>query len=150
MNVLKTPYTSYRKQVPLVCIFKPHGSVNWIKKCDKEYQINDYHLLKDNKVNIDIVAPGRSKYEVGMVNDIFRSHREIFNELISDSRKDFSTIKHSFVIKALQHENWTLFYHDVDDEKDVLDKDYMIYKCKKYIINQPLWDMDIFTDTFLG
>lgn len=179
LNVLKNPYAYYRKQTPLVRIFKPHGSVNWIKKCDKEYQINDYNLLKGNKQNIDIVAPGRSKYEVGMVNDIFRCHREIFNELISDSRKDFSifiygygfndqhfntvfentekdvivltrTIKQSFVNKALQHENWTLFYHNADDEIDGADKDYMIYKCKKYIIDQPLWDMDMFADTFLG
>ncbi|WRK55185.1 SIR2 family protein [Coprobacillaceae bacterium CR2/5/TPMF4] len=89
-NTLKSPYEYYRKHITLVRIFKPHGSVNWIKKCDKEYQINDYYFLKDNNKNIDIVAPGRSKYEVGMVNDIFRSHREIFNELISDSRKDFS------------------------------------------------------------
>lgn len=178
-NVLKNPYEYYKNQVPLVRIFKPHGSVNWIKENEKEYQINDYHLLKDNKQNIDIVAPGRSKYEVGMVNEIFRCHREVFNELISDSRKNFSifvygygfndqhfntvfentgkdvivltrTIKQSFVNKALQHENWTLFYHNVDSEIDVTDKNYMIHKCKKYIVDQPLWDIDIFTDIFLG
>lgn len=179
LNVLKNPYDYYKNQILLVRIFKPHGSVNWLKKNEKEYQINDYHLLKDNKQNIDIVAPGRSKYEVGMVNDIFRCHREVFNDLISDSRKDFSilvygygfndqhfntvfentekdvivltrTIKQSFVNKALQHENWTLFYHNVDGEIDVSDENYMIHKCKKYIVDQPLWDMDIFTDIFLG
>lgn len=178
-NVLKDPYMHYKKQTPIVRIFKPHGSVNWIKKNEKEYQINDYQLLKENKQNIDIVAPGRSKYEVGMVNDIFRCHREVFNELISDSKKNFSifvygygfndqhfntvfentekdvivltrTIKQSLVNKALQHENWTLFYHNVDGEIEITDKNYMIYKCKTYIIDQPLWDMDIFADVFLG
>lgn len=179
LNVLKDPYGYYKKQTPLVRIFKPHGSVNWLKKNGKEYQINDYHLLKDNKQSIDIVAPGRSKYEVGMVNDIFRCHREVFNDLISDSRKEFSifiygygfndqhfntvfentekdvivltrTIKQSFVDKALQHENWTLFYHNVDSERSNTNVSYMIYKCKKYIVDEPLWDINIFADIFLG
>ena len=64
--------------------------MNWIKKNDKEYQINDYKLLKDNKQHIDIIAPGSMKYKAGMINGIFRSHREIFNKLITDSKKNFS------------------------------------------------------------
>lgn len=178
-NVLKSPYEYYAKHVPIVRIFKPHGSINWIKKDDEEFQSNDYQFLKKNKKNIDIVAPGRSKYEAGMINDIFRCHREMFNELISDSKKDFSIfiygygfndqhfntvfentkknvivltreIKHSFVNKALEHKNWTLFFHNVDDEIDEPNKDYMIYKGRKYQINKPLWNMEIFADTFLG
>lgn len=68
-------------------MFKPHGSVNWINEKGKEYQINDYNLLKQKKKHIDIITPGSYKYKYGMVNSVFRVHREIFNDLISDSKK---------------------------------------------------------------
>lgn len=172
-NILKSPYDFYAKRTPLVRVFKPHGSINWIKRDDGEYQCNDYQFLKDNKQRIDIVAPGRSKYEAGMINDIFRCHREIFNEIISDSKKDFSIfiygygfndqhfnsvfedteknvivltkeIKYQFIEKALKHDNWTLFYQDSNDEN----KNYMIYRQKKYILNEKLWDLSIFSKYF--
>lgn len=43
----------------------------------RRYQINDYKLLKDNKCYIDIITPGSMKYKLGMINGIFRCHREI-------------------------------------------------------------------------
>lgn len=178
-NILKSPYEYFANRSHIIRIFKPHGSVNWIKKGDKEYQSNDYQFLKENKRQIDIIAPGRSKYEAGMINDIFRCHREMFNELISDSKKEFSIfiygygfndqhfntvfentnkdvivltreIKKSFVDKALEHENWTLIYHNIHGEKENIEKDYMIYKRKKYSIDKALWDINIFSETFLG
>ena len=171
-NILKQPYD-------LVRLFKRHGSVNWIKKSDREYQINDYQLLKNNKRYIDIIAPGSMKYKSGMINGIFRCHREIFNELITDSKKNFSifiygygfndqhfntvfedtqkdvvvltrTIKKSFIDRAIKNENWTLFYKYEEKEVGIEEGSYMIYKGKKYNINKELWDINVFSETFLG
>jgi hypothetical protein len=180
-NILKQPYLYLSKNTPLVRLFKPHGSVNWIKRDNKEYQINDYEFLKNNKQYIDIVTPGSMKYKSGMINSIFRCHREIFNELITDTKKNFSifiygygfndehfntvfedtqkdvvvltrTIKKSFLDKAMENKNWTLFYKYEDKDKDEKSEkgSYMVYKCKKYNINLELWDINIFSQTFLG
>lgn len=178
-NILKQPYDFFSKSVPLVRLFKPHGSVNWIKKNDSEYQINDYQLLKDNKRYIDIIAPGSMKYKSGMINGIFRCHREIFNKLITDSKKNFSifiygygfndqhfntvfedtqkdvvvltrTIKKSFLDRAMKNENWTLFYKYEEKESGTEEGSYMVYKGKKYNINKELWDINVLSETFLG
>lgn len=180
-NILKQPYDYFSKGTPLVRLFKPHGSVNWIKKDNKEYQINDYKFLKDRKKCIDIIAPGSMKYKSSMINGVFRCHREIFNELITDSKKNFSifiygygfndqhfntvfedtqkdvivltrTIKKTFLDKAMENENWTLFYkyEDKDEDEDAEEGSCMIYKCKKYNINKELWDINVFSETFLG
>lgn len=178
-NILKQPYDFFSKNVPLVRLFKPHGSVNWIKKNGKEYQINDYNILKGYKRYIDIIVPGSMKYKSGMINEIFRCHREIFNELITDSKKNFSifiygygfndqhfntvfedtqkdvvvltrTIKKSFLDRAMKKENWTLFYKYEDKEENAEKENYMVYKGKKYNINKELWDINVFSETFLG
>ena len=178
-NILKQPHDYLSKSSPLVRLFKPHGSVNWIKINNQEYQINDYVLLKNNKQFIDIIAPGSMKYKSGMINDIFRCHRETFNELITDSKKNFSifiygygfndqhfntvfedtqkdvlvltrTIKKYFLDKAMKNKNWTLFYKCEDKDENLKDKSHMIYKCRKYTINKELWDINIFSETFLG
>ena len=178
-NILKQPYDFFSKNVPLVRLFKPHGSVNWIKKHGKEYQINDYKLLKDDKQYIDIITPGSMKYKSGMINSIFRCHREIFNELITDSKKSFSifiygygfndqhfntvfedtqkdvvvltrTIKKSFLDRAMINENWTLFYKYEDKEENAEKENYMVYKGVKYNINKELWDINVFSEFFLG
>lgn len=181
-NILRNPYDFFSKNVPLVRLFKPHGSVNWIKMNEKEYQVNDYKLLKQNKEYIDIITPGGMKYKTGMINSIFRSHREIFNELITDSKKSFSifiygygfndqhfntvfedtqkdvlvltrTIKKSFLEKAMKNENWTLFYKYEESEGEGEEKEvenYMVYKGEKYNIDKELWDINVFSDTFIG
>ena len=178
-NILKHPHEYFSKNHPLVRLFKPHGSVNWIKKNDREYQINDYNLLKRNSQYIDIIAPGSMKYKLGMVNDIFRYHREIFNELITDSKKNYSifiygygfndqhfnsvfkdtqkdvvvltrTIKQPFLKRAMEKENWTLFYKCEDKEDSAEEGSYMVYKGRRYPINRELWDIDVFSETFLG
>lgn len=178
-NILKQPYDYFSRSIPLVRLFKPHGSVNWIKKDKKKYQINDYKFLKNSKQNIDIIAPGSMKYKSGMINDIFRCHREIFNELVTDPKKNFSifiygygfndqhfntvfedtqkdvvvltrTIKKSFFNRAMENENWTLFYKYEDRDGNAEEGSYMVYKCKKYSIDKDLWDIDIFSEIFLG
>ena len=178
-NMLKQPYDYFSKNISLLRLFKPHGSVNWIKKDDKEYQINDYNLLKNNKQYIDIIAPGSMKYKSGMINGVFRCHREIFNELITDSKKNYSifiygygfndqhfnavfedtqkdvlvltrTIKKSFLERAMKNENWTLLYKYKDREGSTEEGSYMVYKGSEYNINKELWDINVFSETFLG
>lgn len=178
-NILKEPHEYFSKSMPLVRLFKPHGSVNWIKKSNKEYQINDYKLLKDNRQYIDIIAPGSMKYKSGMINSVFRCHREIFNELITDSKKNYSifiygygfndqhfntvfedthkdvvvltrAIKKSFLDRAIKNENWTLFYKYENEEEGIKEGSHMIYKGKGYNINKELWDINVFSETFLG
>ena len=97
-NILKNPHEFYSKNITLVRLFKPHGSVNWIKEDGKDYQLNDYRRLKIKKENIDIIAPGSFKYKSSMVNSVFRYHREIFNELISESKKSYSIFIYGYVI----------------------------------------------------
>lgn len=180
-NILKQPYDFFSKNTPVVRIFKPHGSINWIKKDNKEYQINDYNLLKSNKHNIDIITPGGMKYKFSMINSIFRCHREIFNEIITDSKKNYSifiygygfndqhfnsvfedtskdvivltrTVKNSFLDRAIKNENWTLFYKYQENDNDKFNEQtsYMVYKGKKYSINIDLWDINVFSEIFLG
>lgn len=178
-NILKKPYDFYSKDVTVVRIFKPHGSVNWIKVDGKEYQINDYSLLKENTANIDIITPGSLKYKSSMINSVFRYHREIFNELISDSRKNYSiiiygygfndqhfnaafedtkkdvlvltrTMKKSFLERAMDNKNWTVFYKNEEGEEEIESESYMIYKGEKYNLNGDLWDINMFSNVFLG
>lgn len=178
-NILRKPHDYYSKNITLVRLFKPHGSLNWIKKGDKEYQVNDYEYLKRNKQYIDIIAPGGMKYKSGMLNSTFRCHREIFNELITDARNSFSlfiygygfndqhfnivfedtqkdvivlskTIKSDIINKVLKNENWTLFYAEDKSGDENTSRNYMIYRCRRYEIDRDLWDLGVFTDVFLG
>lgn len=178
-NILKTPHAFYSKNITLVRLFKPHGSVNWIKEDGKDYQLNDYRRLKVKKENINIIAPGSFKYKSSMVNSVFRYHREIFNELISESKKSYSifiygygfndqhfntafedtkkdvlvltkTMKKSFLEKAMKNKNWTLFYKNEEGKEELKLGCYMIYKGQQYSLNEDLWDMDVFSKVFLG
>lgn len=178
-NILKSPYEFYAKNITLVRLFKPHGSVNWIKENGKECQINDYAQLKLKKENIDIITPGSLKYKSSMVNGVFRYHREIFNDLISDSKKSYSifiygygfndqhfntafedtkkdvlvltrTMKKSFLERAIGNKNWTVFYKNEEGEAVIEPKSYMIYKGEKYSLNSDLWDINVFSNVFLG
>ncbi|HBI92575.1 MAG TPA: hypothetical protein DDY58_09125 [Terrisporobacter glycolicus] len=148
-SILQNPYSYFNKNIYVVRIFKPHGSVNWIKDEDKEYQTNDYELLKNKKECIDIITPGSMKYKYGMINDIFRSHRETFNKLITDNSKSYSlfiygygfndqhfntvfqnttknvlvltrSINHDFLDRAIKNKNWTLFYKcEIGNDEDM-------------------------------
>lgn len=52
-------------------------------------------------------------------------------------------VKEGILNKALNRKNITIFYHEED-------KEYMIYKSKKYVIDLPVWDINQFADLFLG
>ena len=172
-NLLKQPMEFYNcKKNTWVRLFKPHGSINWINEAGNEYLTNDYDVLKGKAEYIDIVTPGSSKYKAGMTNNTFRCMREEFHALL-DSDDNYSLliygygfnddhfdtvlfdnfqrnvlilsrdVKQEIKNKALERKNITIFYHEDD-------KDYMIYKSCKYIIDAPLWNIDQFADVFIG
>ncbi len=160
------------KEQKWVRLFKPHGSLNWIRENNNVYLTNNYRVLKEKAEFIDIVTPGGTKYKAGLTNNTFRCMREEFNELLRSEEKyslliygygfnddHFDTalfdsfqknvliisrdVKEEIITKALTGKNITVFYHESD-------KDYMIYKAKKYQIDLPLWDIGYFADIFIG
>lgn len=172
-QALKSPHSYYAKEA-LVRLFKPHGSINWVKKNDREYQIQDYNYLEKNYRAIDIITPGNFKFKYGMTNNVFRLHREYFNDLLNDTDKNYSifiygygfndqhfdtviedTDKDVLVLtkninvrileRALCNSNWTLFYEETTSSQA-----YMIYKKQKFMIDKNLWNIDEFANTFLG
>lgn len=179
LDVLKNPNYRYQKKIPIVRLFKPHGSINWIRENNTEYQINDYNILKSKKEKIDIITPGSMKYKNSMINEIFNYHREIFNSLITNRQKNYSliiygygfndqhfnvsfkdttknvlvltrTINVEFLNKALNHKNWTIFYKYESNEKEIpKDESYLIYDKKKYQIDVDLWNIDNFSNKFI-
>ena len=172
-NLLKQPTEVYNcKNRTWVRLFKPHGSINWINEDGNEYLTNDYKILKEKAQYIEIVTPGSSKYKVGLTNNTFRCMREEFNELLNpednfslliygygfnDDHFDTAlfdsfqknvlilsrVVKQEIINKALERKNITIFYHAED-------KECMIYKSKKYIIDLPVWDINQFADLFFG
>ena len=172
-NLLKKPAEIYNcRNHVWVRLYKPHGSINWINNSGKEYLTNDYQILKNNAEHIEIVAPGSSKYKVGMINNTFRCMREEFNELL-DPRDSYSLfiygygfndahfdtalfdsfqknvlilardVKLDITKKAMETKNITIYYHEND-------KEYMIYRSQKYEIDLPVWDINTFADIFIG
>ena len=172
-NLLKQPTEVYNcRNCAWVRLYKPHGSINWINEDGNEYLTNDYEILKNKAEYIEIVTPGSSKYKVGLTNNTFRRMREEFNELLNpednyslliygygfnDDHFDTALfdsfqknvlilsreVKQEIVDKALERKNITVFYHEDD-------KEYMIYKSRKYTIDLPVWDIDQFADLFIG
>ena len=172
-NLLKQPADTYNlKNTTWVRIFKPHGSLNWINENGQVYLTNNFEVLRKKIEHIEIVTPGNSKYRVGLTNNTFRCMREEFNELLNpednysllmygygfnDDHFDTALfdsfqknvlilardVKFEIINKAMERKNITVFFHEDD-------KECMIYKSKKYIIDIPLWNIDRFADTFLG
>ena len=172
-NLLRQPTEVYNcRNCAWVRLYKPHGSINWINEDGNEYLTNDYEILKNKAEYIEIVTPGSSKYKAGLINNTFRRMREEFNELLSpednyslliygygfnDDHFDTALfdsfqknvlilsreVKQEIVDKALERKNITVFYHEDD-------KEYMIYKSRKYTIDLPVWDIDQFADLFIG
>lgn len=177
---LRNPYIIYRKNVQLLRLFKPHGSVNWINNNNQILQVNDYSYMNEHSNDIEIIAPGSFKYEYGMTHEIFRAHRECFNEIISSKEMDYSIfvygygfhdsqfdivfentnnnvivltmeLEQSIINRALTHKNWTLFYKSIiGTQKNDKNDSFMVYKGELYIINQNLWDLNVFSNIFFG
>lgn len=175
---LKKPRNYFSKDEPIVRLFKPHGSINWIRHGSNVIQSNDYSYLKKESKNIEIITPGSMKYHRGLTHELFRIHREIFNELITDNKNKFSifiygygfndqhfdtvfenttkdvivltmSIKKEIIDKAMNNRNWTLFYKHINQEKPGQDS-YMVYKQKLYKIDRDLWDINEFSKIFIG
>lgn len=172
-NLLRQPTEMYNcKNYTWVRLFKPHGSINWINEDGSEYLTNDYGVLRKKAKYIEIVTPGSSKYKEGLTNNTFRCMREEFNELLNPEESysllvygygfnddHFDTalfdsfqknvlilsrdVKEEILNKALERKNITVFYHEKD-------KEYMIYKSRKYLIDLPVWDINQFANLFLG
>ncbi len=179
-EILNNPYSYFKKENrALLRIFKPHGSINWINIDGKVKQLNDYSHLISHSDLIEIIAPGRFKFEYGLTHNLFRYHRETFNSLISSKEKyslfiygygfndqHFDTVfentdkdvivlsrdvKKDVVDRALNNTNWTIFYKNILNQEDVVeDGSYMIYRGKKYSINCDLWDIDNFSNVFIS
>lgn len=176
---LKRPHKYITRELPIVRIFKPHGSINWVNNDGNVTQINDYSYLKSKTKNIEIITPGSMKYQYGLTHELFRIHRETFNELISDNNASFSIfiygygfndqhfdtvfenttkdvivltkdIKEEIVAKAKANPNWTLFYKNIVGEESEQGISYLVYKGKKYSIDRDLWNMENFSEELLG
>lgn len=172
--VLKNPEKYYNtKRNFYVRLFKPHGSINWIRKNEIEYLSNDYEVLKKNNEYIEIITPGSSKYEVGLINNTFRTMREDFNERISDVQKSFSLLIYGYGFNdehfntvLFQNSNMNMLILSYEVKGEILDKainnshmtifyqqdkkNYMIYKSEKYEVDVALWDIDKFVETIIG
>jgi hypothetical protein len=176
---IRNPRNYYSNSVPMIRLLKPHGSINWINGESSVKQINDVGYLKRNKGDIEIITPGGMKYQYGMTHELFRIHREVFNELITARNTDFSIfiygygfndehfnsvldsktkniiiltrdIKQEIVDKAMSNDNWTLIYKGVSGDNLSYSHSYMIYKKQKYKLSTELWNIDVFADIFIG
>lgn len=60
-------------------------------------------------------------------------------------------IKKDIIDRALTNTNWTIFYKQIKEDKEV-DDDYsfMVYKGKQYKLNSQLWNLDDFVKVFIG
>lgn len=174
---LKNPRNYFSKDEPIVRLFKPHGSINWVKHGRNVIQSNDYCFLREESKNIEIITPGSMKYQRGLTHELFRIHREIFNELITDNKNKFSifiygygfndqhfdtvfenttkdvivltmSIKKEIIDKAMNNRNWTLFYKHTNQEK-MGQYSYMVYNQKLYKIDRDLWDINEFSKFFI-
>lgn len=172
-HILKKPQDTYNIHKKFwVRLFKPHGSLNWLKVNGDTILSNDNMRLHNNSDDIEIITPGSSKYKAGMINPTYRSMREDFNEILDEDNSyslfifgygfndqhfdnvlfDYFNhntliiskfIKPSVIEMSLRNTKLTLFY-------EYNKKNYMIYKGKKYEIEDKMWDINIFTSVIIG
>lgn len=172
-NIVKKFNESYIRSIDSklfdVRLFKPHGSLNWIERTSSVIETNDNLRLLNNIDNIHIITPGSSKYEMCITNYLFNSMRENFCELLNKSinyslfifgygfnDEHFNVILYSkfeevptiiiskyvkseVIQMALHNSKLTILYEENGDN-------YMIYKKKKYLTRNSLWDINVFAD----
>ena len=177
-EALNKPYSIYNKEQCLVRIFKPHGSINWIKKNNEVYQIDDSIYLENNYNIINIIPPGNNKYKDGMETYIYSKHREIFNSLINSTKNNFSLIIYGYGFNdehfnnaifavdkdilvitkelnqkvfdiAINRKNWVLIYENIIGKpRDV--KANIVYDKQVYQIDEELWDLNSFVQKIIS
>ena len=59
-------------------------------------------------------------------------------------------MKKTFLERAMDNKNWTVFYKNEEEEEEIELESYMIYKGEKYSLNDDLWDINVFSNVFLG
>lgn len=172
-NIIKKFHEPYMRSMDWklsdVRLFKPHGSLNWIESNSIVVETNDNLRLLNNIENIHIITPGSSKYEMCTTNYLFNSMRENFYQLLNGSLnyslfifgygfndEHFNVILYSkfeevptiivskyvkseVIQMALSNSKITILYEEEGNN-------YMIYKRRKYLTRNPLWDINIFAD----
>ncbi|EUJ20557.1 SIR2 family protein [Listeria aquatica] len=86
-DLLKNPRAYYRMKRPpnrYIRLFKPHGSINWIRSNEQIFQIHDNKRLLEDIENIEIIAPGGAKYEEGFSNIQYVNHRDGFTQSLEE------------------------------------------------------------------
>lgn len=154
-----------------VRLFKPHGSLNWIQNESEIIKTNDNLRLLKNYKDIHIITPGSSKYEMCTTNFIFNIMRENFDEILIRS-PNYSLLIFGYGFND-EHFNVTLYskFNDVPTliiskyvKEEVINKgltnsnltilfeengeNYIIYKKKKYLLKNALWDINVFANIF--
>lgn len=153
-------------------LFKPHGSISWIKTDNEIIETNDNKKLLEECKDIHIITPGATKYEMCTTNYLFNTMRQTFEEVLENginysllifgygfNDEHFNVtlyskfnmiptliisknVKDEVVIKAMENSNITLLYEENG-------KNYIIFNKEKYISRQPLWNIDVFSKVFL-
>jgi len=172
-DLLRNPKCFYNKNMNHLRLFKPHGSVNWIKHERQIFGTNDNRRLFNSIGDIQIVTPGASKYEAGLTNDVFRSVRERFNDILSSSSNysfliygygfndehfnsvimgKIKTVKTLIISRTLKKEiiDLALGNRNITAIFSIDDQNKIIHKCDEFTIYENLWDMDVFSSQILA
>ncbi|MDE8197331.1 SIR2 family protein [Erysipelothrix rhusiopathiae] len=165
-NELSEPRKIFRlTEKPYVRLMKPHGSINWVSTSSGMlYKVNDFGYLFDHINELQIIAPGAGKYEMGMTGAIFTHNREIFNNILR-SKNDCPLVIYGygfndehFNLSIIENSNQKILVLSFNIKEDILirlqknskavafyqkeGKNYMLYKSHTYKIERGLWDLD--------
>ncbi|QIK86632.1 hypothetical protein G7061_08420 [Erysipelothrix sp. HDW6B] len=175
-NVLKNPSAKYKTNGShrYIRLFKPHGSLNWIKAGNDYMKYNDINSLLLDIDKICIVAPGGAKYRAGLTERCFRSNREIFNELIAyDFKIPLIIFGYGFNdehFNALFMDNQTrpLLVISKSISPDIVERlklssdnvaiyfdgkcglNKLLYKSQIYTVSDDLWNLDVFVERIIA
>lgn len=172
--LLKQPNKKYilNSHYKYARLFKPHGSINWISGDNGLVKINDFRSLKHNIDKISIIAPGGDKYRQGMTVDEYRIMREEFNNVLSRSSLcpilifGYGFNDDHFNCTIFENLNRPLLVISRSIKGEILEKlnknnnavafyskngsSYLLFRGTSYIINEKLWDINIFANNFFA
>lgn len=69
------------RQVPLINLYKPHGSISWKRIGEETFQTS-INIRDCSRV---IITPGMTKYQSSLTDRVMNAHRELANTAINDS-----------------------------------------------------------------
>lgn len=155
-----------------VRLFKPHGSINWIKKENRFVKINDYRYLRENENKICIVTPGGGKYQKGLEEKCYRIPREYFSKAL-DQNKNTPLIVYGYgfndshfnsiimeplnrpllvvsktipphIIEKLIHNTENVVFYEKDGSNKI------IYKSIEYETKYDFWNLDTLANLLIA